>query len=340
VRYHPDVASKSIGLSPLLLLILFFPASNVVGQTVPFDRLPPTQLDVVPPSARVVGLPGTMTLRQAPCRMLPTAGVRRRLVDLAVQEWAFFGFSVFDQTDVDEERDPNDDPGPRRRRRVDPTEAARVASSIAGYWATTPEGSWIVGRQNEAWTDADGLSARWRYPWSAAFISWVMCEGGLGSTAAFRRAVAHHTYIDQAIRSRDGGEPGAFVAYDAGEVAVEPGDLLCSARRPAYRSLAERRRQLGTGARTHCDIVVKVDEGSGRILAIGGNVRGSVGLKLLPFAAPRGPARFAHLKLRAPSIGPDALDTAPTITALGCAGQRAPSPIIAVGDLIPRPVTC
>ena len=78
-----------------------------------------------------------------------------------------------------------------------------------------------------------------------------MCEGGLGETKRFRRAVAHHVYIDQAIRARAGdGTPAAFDAHDVGTTPIAPGDLLCSARRPRYRSIAERRRQLGNGART------------------------------------------------------------------------------------------
>jgi hypothetical protein len=42
------------------------------------------------------------------------------------------------------------------------------------------------------------------------------------------------------------------------------------------------RAQMGVGARTHCDVVVKVDEERELFLAIGGNVRGTVGLKMLP----------------------------------------------------------
>ena len=175
-----------------------------------------------------------------------------------------------------------------RRSRLPPAEAARVAASIAGYWAVTPEGSWIVARQNDRWNGPDGIAARWNAPWSAAFVSWVMCEAGLGATTQFQRAVAHHTYIDQAIRARDGRAPeAAFVAYDAGETAIAPGDLLCSSRRPAYRTIAERRRQMGVGARSHCDVVVQVDEARERILAIGGNVRGVVSLKPLPASARR-----------------------------------------------------
>lgn len=299
-----------------------------------FDRLSPDELDVVPPSARVSGAPGSMTIRQTSCRSLGDTPVRRRIVDVAVQEWAFFGFSIVDQTSIDETA-----PRPRPRRGfrwLGPEESARVAASIAGYWTVTPEGSWILQDQNEAWKGPNGVTTRWRAPWSAAFVSWVMCEGGLGDSSQFRRAVAHHSYIDQAIRARDdNASQSAFAAYDIGEAAVEPGDLLCSARRPAYHTLAERRRQMGDGARTHCDIVVKLDEAAQRILAIGGNVRGTVSLKLLPAireesgrlrptpagsASGRGGARptFAHLKLRAAPIEANALDNSPTIKAIGC----------------------
>ena len=190
-------------------------------------------------------------------------------------------------------------------------------------------------RQNDRWDGPDGIAARWNAPWSAAFISWVMCEAGLGATSQFQRAIAHHAYIDQAIRARDGrGSAAAFEAYDAGETAIAPGDMLCSSRRPAYRTIAERRRQMGVGARSHCDIVVKVDEARARILAIGGNVRGVVSLKLLPAVREAGkPLRagtgdddrpmFAHLKLRAAPGDAGALDSSPTIKALGCAGFAA-----------------
>ena len=257
---------------------------------------------------RVRGVPGTMSVQQRDCRSQPTSTIRRRIVDVAVQEWGFFGFRTAAPAD-DGANDPPEEEG-RRRPRLSPVEAARVAPSIAGYWAVTAEGSWIVARQNDRWNGPDGIAARWNAPWSAAFISWVMCEAGLGTTAQFQRAIAHHAYIDQALRQRDSGAPqAAFVAYDAGEAVIEPGDLLCSSRRPLYRTLADRRRQMGVGARSHCDIVVKVDEAARRVHAIGGNVRGVVSLKQLPTVQLPGKALaahtgnderpiFAHLKLR------------------------------------------
>ena len=296
----------------------------------PLDRLSSDVLDIVPPTERVSGEPGKMTIEERSCRAFPADEVRRRIVDAAVQEWGYFGFSVVDQT-IPDTSYSGASRGFSRPSRLGWLESARVADSIAGYWTVTPDGSWILERQNRAWNGPSGEGARWRDPWSAAFISWVMCEGGLGESSQFRRAIAHHVYIDQAIRARDDGAPQvAFAAYDVGETAVQPGDLLCSARREAYRTLEERRAHLGVGARTHCDIVVKVDEASDLILAIGGNVRGSVRLKLWPAERsrsrllypmdqsdiPGGRAVFAHLKLRTDPIEADALGNSPTIKAL------------------------
>jgi hypothetical protein len=317
--------------------------ASLAAQTSRTDRLPREVFDVVPPAAHVRGEPGEMAVRAQPCRALPLDATRRRVVDVAVQEWAFFGFRVVDQTTVVVDSDNGDAAlrargapqefrrGGRRRPRLAPEEAARVAATIAGYWAVTPEGSWIVDRQNDEWSGPDGIAARWNAPWSAAFISWVMCEAGLGASDRFQRAIAHHSYIDQAIRARDGRAPrAAYVAYDIGEADISPGDLLCSSRRPAYRSLSERRRQMGVGARSHCDVIVKVNEEGGGIFAIGGNVRGTVSLKRIGASRAGGPHLrpigagdetrpfFAHLKLRAAPIEDGALDGTPTMAAFGC----------------------
>ncbi len=321
------------------------------AQQAPLDRLPAATLDVQPPSVRVTGEPGRMTVRALPCRSVPAADVRRRIVEVAIQEWGYFGFVVLDQTEADD--DEFEARRARRGRGVGRADAPRVAASIAGYWSVTPEGSWIVGNQNRAWNGPAGASARWESPWSAAFISWVMCEAGLGDARQFQRAVAHHTFIDQAIRAQGvATSRAAYVAHEAGQVAVAPGDLLCTARRPEYRTLAERRRQMGQGARTHCDIVVKVDHEAGRFLAIGGNVRGSVSLKILPaVSTPKGlrPVRadeieggravFAHLSLRSGPAPLEAFDRSPTLRALGCAAgpslaaQRTVAPLLSTDRL-------
>ena len=334
--YAAPLASRGSGLNVLRLSVALFAgliaASGAVAADGRHARLPAAKLEVTPPSERVRGAIGQMTMRQVACRTLPMAETRRRIVDVAVQEWGFFGFPIVDYTALDDEVSF----GISRRWPFPPLpqeEAVRVAASVAGYWAVTPSGPQMIKRQNDEWSEPWGINGRWADPWSAAFISWVMCEAGLGESGQFQRAIAHWTYIDQAIRARDGGASNAgYVAYDMGEQAIAPGDMICSSRRPAYRSIADRRRQMGIGARAHCDIVVKVDEPGGRIFTIGGNVRRSVSLKLFPATRAQGknlrPASisgfdderplFAHLKLRAGSIEANALDNTPTIKALDC----------------------
>ncbi len=319
-----------------LLAVAVLSTLSAAAAQQPFDRLPADRFDVRPPSAAVSGSPGDLHIRAAACRSLPLAGTRQRIVDLATQEWAFFGFSVVDRMRESERRYDW-----RRWRNVAPAEGKRVASSIAGYWAATPEGSWMVERQNDRWSGPEGFARRWRDPWSAAFISWVMCEAGLGAREQFRRAIAHHVYVDQAIRSRDAeSSAAAFVARDPGEAALEPGDLLCSSRRNAYRSVRDRRGHLGVRARMHCDIVVQVEPDRGRILAIGGNVRGTVSLKMLP-GSQRGehfaPSEriFAHLQLRADPVGADALDQSPTLHAIRCVpGTPVPPALVTLGAAV------
>ena len=327
----------------VLPIVLVLAAAGANAQAVAFERLAQADFDVLPPSGRVEGPPGEMRITERSCRIQAPADLRRRIVDIAVQEWGFFGFTVVDQTNIPDDEPPrqnragpqnpsNEQNRPRRPRVwLDPDESARVAESIAGYWAITPDGNWILSRQNDMWNGYDGIASRWRDPWSAAFISWVMCEAGLGESSRFQRAIAHHSYIDQAIVARDTGDAeAAFVAYDIGEQPIEPGDMLCAARRPFYRTLDERRKQLGVGIRSHCDIVVKVEPDQNRILGVGGNVRGTVSLKLLPaeFGADAGASQverigrgrsqiFAHLKLRDAPVAGDPLRESPTLRRIG-----------------------
>ena len=111
----------------------------------------------------------------------------------------------------------------------------------------------------------------------------------------------------------------------------QTGDLLCdvlTSARFQYRTVEDRRRDMGSYAPAHCDIVVKV--AADRILVIGGNILGAVTLAVWPTErAPAGYLRpvdsiqidgvrnvFAHLKLRANPIEVNAMDNSPTIRAL------------------------
>ncbi|NBB52774.1 DUF2272 domain-containing protein, partial [Rhizobium sp. CRIBSB] len=205
----------------------------------------------------------------------------------------------------------------------------RLYATVAGYWSATPDGDDIIRRQNRQWNSAEG-EVNWVEPWSAAFISWVMCEAGLGDPDQFRRDIAHRVYIDQAIRARDGeGQGAAYVAHDPGEAEIAPGDLICNGRGGVtYRSLADRRADRGRAVGTHCDIVVRVADN--RINVIGGNVINGVTLTILPLTRDTGAAFarplsvddmdgsrtvFAHLKLQADPVEPEAMDSSPTIRA-------------------------
>ena len=139
----PRILSGGIGL-----LALGAPDATL-AEGPGFERLPAHVLDVVPPTARVRGTPGTMAVTPSACRSLPAGDTRRRIVDIAVQEWGFFGFRLAAATDTEEDdgagsaaaRAGTGEPDPRRGRlpRLSPMEAARVASSIAGYWARLPD---------------------------------------------------------------------------------------------------------------------------------------------------------------------------------------------------------
>lgn len=330
----------ALGLSGLLA------AASIARAEDETERLPRAVFDVIPPSERVTGMRGAVAVYQNLCRVGPTKDARRRIVDIAAQEWAYFGFQTIDATMIENQLLPRglvpDAINPklaaprivRQFPRLGELEYDdRLDATIAGYWSATADGGRVLAQQNRAWTAPGGNYVAWVQPWSAAFISWVMCEAGLGDMAQFERSIAHRVYIDQAIRARDGMAPdAAYVAYDAGEARIEPGDLLCNARGGAdYRNLEDRRMELGRFAPTHCDIVVRVDAARDRVLAIGGNVVQSVSLTILPLrregsAYPRpidesivDGARtvFAHLKLRADGVEPNALDNSPTIKALG-----------------------
>jgi hypothetical protein len=316
-----------------------------IVQTPNLPRLANSVLAITPPAERVSGTPGSLRIVERSCRSTPASGVRERIVHTAVQEWAWFGFLV---DDLRNEAPASANPAarPRWRLPLDPAEVLQVANTVGGYWAAIPGSDWILNRQNDAWQQPEGLSSRWRDPWSAAFISWVMCESGLDDSTEFQRAIAHHSYIDQAIRARDSGDTtAAYHAYEPGEAEVSHGDLLCNGLRPLYRSLQQRRAQLGEGARTHCDIVVQVDADAGHILTIGGNVRASVRMKIHaagnteagPHLAPLPGQRpvFAHLKLRAAATDAEPLLHSPSLQQLGCSMPSEPVTFTAIGLELP-----
>src|SRR3954466_10269337 len=64
-------------------------------------RLPRDIFDVIPPAERVQGERGAITVYQPACRIGAAKDSRRRIVDIAVQEWAVFGFQTVDATNTE-----------------------------------------------------------------------------------------------------------------------------------------------------------------------------------------------------------------------------------------------
>lgn len=192
------------------------------------------------------------------------------LVQVAEQEWTFFGQQEYD---ID---------GGLVHAGHKETQLG-FAERIGQYWV---EG-----------TDTHGLSGTNDVPWSAAFISWIMKTAGAGML--FRYSTQHSRYISQAIRDRRSNRPGiGFLGYRLSECKPSVGDLVCWGREPGV----DFDNQMGGNYKGHCDVVVQVD--ADRIWIIGGNVGDSVTKRplrldasgLLSGKASRGETPFAIMK--------------------------------------------
>jgi hypothetical protein len=201
---------------------------------------------------------------------------RAAVVAVAMREWRLFGSSVNDDDHLNWNK----------------------AERSEGLWQRVGE-YWYVGMNQGAveahWTgkhdeygrefstDEDG-----RFPWSAAFVSYVMRIAGAGPR--FPYSADHATYINAAKRMTLGTEQGWLVTAERIEVyAPVPGDLICHGRNQAS---AYRYDNLPTAELfpAHCDIVVEAP-GKGTISVIGGNVEDTVTLRHVPVTAE---GRLAH----------------------------------------------
>ena len=150
------------------------------------------------------------------------------------------------------------------------TETAAAASPILREYYRTGVGVTVTDAQMRNSTYQAG------HPWSAVFISYVMCIAGAGR--AFEYSAAHRTYIRAARRNRLGGVTGnPFWAYRADEIVPRIGDLVCASRSGSgatYDNIGD-----AQARSTHCDVVTEIRPG--RIRVIGGNVGQTVGEKWL-----------------------------------------------------------
>jgi len=213
---------------------------------------------------------------------------RQALIDTAVQIWADFGYQIYDLSSRLTHQFPGGDTftlAPKAQNkwqepRIVPRllrigrweDNRRFDAAIGSFWASIPQGELFLERQNKVWAVND--NAGWADAWSAAFISWMMCESGQ-DMAAFLRHQSHYQYIDDAIN-------GTSTLYKALEIKnagiPQLGDLICAdrSRKNTYQTLEDRKKQLGQRRPTHCDVVINHDKAKNRVFAIGGNVANGV----------------------------------------------------------------
>ena len=131
----------------------------------------------------------------------------------------------------------------------------------AGFWERIGV-YWELGTGYEI----DGLHTDW--PWSAAFVSYVMKIAG--AKERFRYSIRHADYINEYIK----GDIRFFEGHRLEEYAPKIGDLVCYSRQSgiSFNNLPE-------NYKSHTDIVVNTN--SDHIEVIGGNVGNSVTKKQL-----------------------------------------------------------
>jgi len=137
---------------------------------------------------------------------------------------------------------------------------------------------WLEGTNTHG---LDGRNHDW--PWSAAFISWVMKTAGAGTR--FRYSTQHSVYISQSIRDFQQQRTAAgYWGRRLQDAAPTVGDIVCWARQPGI----DYDHQQGGDYKGHTDVVVEVTPDT--VWIIGGNVGDSVTRRPLPLAGGRLPA--------------------------------------------------
>ena len=105
------------------------------------------------------------------------------------------------------------------------------------------------------------------YPWSAAFISWIMLASGAES---FPASASHSNYVIETTVNREADIDADFTAWDITEQKPEPSDIVCKTRAGSTATYGN----VPSGTPLHCDIVTKVNSDS--IEVVGGNLSNKV----------------------------------------------------------------
>jgi hypothetical protein len=177
-----------------------------------------------------------------PSAVTPVSQFIPTIVKTATTQWEFFGKQTYDvEGRIDQSGHKEGEGGFYQR--------------VGQYWLEGTNTRNIDGRDHD-------------YPWSAAFISWVMKTSGAGNN--FRYSTQHSVYISQAIRDHLNHTDAGFWGWRLNEYKPAVGDLICWARE---KGVDYDHQKAGNYA-GHCDIVVEVD--ADEIFVIGGNVGDSV----------------------------------------------------------------
>ena len=172
-----------------------------------------------------------------------------QIVAAATEQWIFFGRQTYDvpgHTVVSGHKEGED--GWFQR--------------VGEYWVEGVNLHGLDGRNHDT-------------PWSAAFISWVMKNGGAGTQ--FRYSSQHSVYISQSIRDHLQGRTAAgYWGWRLNDLGPSVGDVVCWSRQRGI----DFDHQNGGNYAGHCDIVVEVQPQ--QVLVIGGNVGNSVTKRPLP----------------------------------------------------------
>jgi hypothetical protein len=188
---------------------------------------------------------------------------RATIVAIALREWRLFGSP---SDDAPNQTPPSEKPERQR-----------------GLWQRVGEYWWLgldAGSTEAKWTgkhDANGAvfppERDVDYPWSAAFVSYVMRIAGAGSQ--FPYAPDHAHYIDIAKRQALHETSGWMVTAERSEdYAPRLGDLICEGRDTAA-NLRYDDLPVGSYFPAHCGFVVDTSMPQ-QIAVIGGNERDAV----------------------------------------------------------------
>lgn len=160
---------------------------------------------------------------------------------------------------------------------IDPLEY-RMCLRINHFWAAVPSHDSKPPNENACALNipptpqGKGQANKWNaFPWSAAFVSFIMKASGAGNT--FKYSGRHATYIVDSVKNRNTPNH-PFRGYPINEEMPDIGDLLCAPRGEDIKLTYDEIVQKGD-FQSHCDIVVAKHNNSA-IEVIGGNVGDTV----------------------------------------------------------------